>query len=450
MNQAVVLIATRPDSTRLPRKAFKKVAGYPAIEHILKRLQGCFYPIYLCIPYHCDDYNYLIDLYKNQLDLHIYRGDIKSPLHRMASCLKDEHLVDARWVIRITHDDILVDLKTIFSLLRQCDSTDDAGYGITPTIVEGAGVEIIHADNLKLAADKHREPIEFVSYFVKNHPHPKEVRMRPRPSIERKYRLTMDYEEDFIVLDSILKATGPFASLDDIVAFIDQNPTILNINQTPRVSVYTCAYNAEKFIGQCVSSVLWSNRYLPEPFEYVFVDDGSSDRTIMELSKYVTDDRRIKILMNEQNEGLAFSSNKALNHCRGNYVMRVDADDWLIPGSIHRMIQEMDKTGAGIIYSGYHETDENGVRTKEVLPDINHHAGCALMEKRMINEIRFTDGLRHWDSLDLYNRIKAKNFRVGYINDPLWYYRRSLKSLSSKNTKDRLKAYDEVMGYAKN
>lgn len=447
MKEAVVLIATRPESTRLARKAFKKVAGYPAIEHILKRLLGCSYPVYLCVPVGCGEYDYLISLYKAHLDLRIYRGDQNSPLHRMASCLNEEK-IDSRWVVRITHDDILIDLKTIYALIRQCDTTSGCGYGITPTIVEGAGVEVIHAENLKYAALTHKEPVEFISYFVKNYPNPKEVKMRPRSSIERKYRLTMDYEEDFIVLDTILKSTGPFAALDDVIAFIDQNPHILNINQTPRVSIYTCAYNADKFIGQSVSSVLWSNRRLVEPFEYIFVDDGSSDRTLLEMSKYITDDRKIKILMNEQNEGLAYSSNRALNYCRGNYVLRVDADDWLIPGSIHAMIQEMDRTGAGIVYAGYHETDENGARIKEVMPQVHHHAGCALMEKRMINEIRFTDGLRHWDSLDLYNRIKAKNFRISYINEPLWYYRRTDDSLSSKKTTERMKVYNEVAGYA--
>lgn len=444
MNDTVILIATRPQSKRLPRKVFKKVAGYSAIEHILHRLIPSKIPVVLCVPVGCDEYEYLIDLYKGELELSIFKGNPDSPLHRMADYVKSKPILD--WVIRITHDDILIDCETMLSLLQECKDGENVGYGITPSIVDGAGVEVFRTANLVKAAENHHEPTEFVSYFVKNSPFRHEIKVEPRQSVQRNYRLTMDYEEDWIVLDTVLKQVGAFASLDQIVSYIDKNPHILNINKIPEITIYTCAYNAEKYVVSTVSSIIWSTPYFGQ-YEYVFLDDCSTDKTIIEAARYVQQDKPIKFILNEQNEGLAYSSNKALNHARGKYVMRVDADDWIVPGAIKKMINALETSGAGIVYSAYYQTDQNGNRTKIIDPRVHHHAGCALMDKRMINEIRFTNGLRHWDSLDLYKRITEKGFKVGYVDEPLWYYRKSKNSMSSKLTHERKKDYDKVMGY---
>lgn len=441
---AVVLIATRPNSKRLPRKVFRKIAGYSAIEHILTRMIGADLPVVLCVPPDCDDYDYLLDLYSDKINLSIFHGHAESPLHRMADFVK-AYMPSVKWVIRITHDDVLIDQQTMLELLDACDADSEIGYGVTPEIVEGAGVEIFRRENLEQAALQHKEPTEFVSYFVKNSPYSKEIKLSPRSSVCRKYRLTMDYEEDWILLDTVLKKVGATAKLDEVVRVIDQNPHLLNINHTPTLSIYTCAYNAEETIGQAVASILWSNRYF-DGFEYIFVDDGSTDQTILEASKFMERERPIKIISNEQNDGLAYSSNVALNNARGQYVMRVDADDWVIPGALLELIKTMNATGAGIVYPAYYETDEMGKITCAKDPEENHHAGCALMDKRLINEIRFTSGLRHWDSLDLYNRIKAKGFKIAYYKEkPLWYYRRSSNSLSCTLTKERERSYHEVM-----
>ena len=380
MNDSVILIATRPDSTRLPRKVFKKIAGYSAIEHILKRLIGLEIPVVLCVPMGCDEYDYLLEIYKSDMDLRIYHGNPESPLHRMADYIKWE---DYEWVIRITHDDILIDKQTIKELLAACRMGQDVGYGITPSIVEGAGVEIIRADNLIHAAKNHHEPTEFVSYFVKNEPYKTEIKLEPRQTIQRNYRLTMDFMEDWIVLNIILRKVGAFATLDDIVSYVDSNTYLLKINRIPEITLYTCAYNAERFVCQTVSSVVWSTE-LNGQYEYIFLDDCSNDNTLIEASKYAPFDKQIKYIMNEENEGLAFSSNKVLNQARGKYVMRIDADDWMVPGGIKKMVNEMEKTGAAIVYTSYYQTDADGKNQTKLTQNEADDNGKYLDEPRCI------------------------------------------------------------------
>lgn len=441
---AVIVIATRPESKRLPNKVFRKIAGVPAIEHILNRISGCQLPIVLAVPFFCDYYEYLKNKYA-KLDLKIYKGNPESPLHRIADALEYLEL-DEKWVVRITHDDILIDQKTMLDLIDLCESTEGCGYGISPKIIEGAGVEVIHKDNIKLAATNRRQWTEYISYFVKDHPHPIHAEFVPRQSICRPYRLTMDYEEDAIVLEAILRELGANATVDKICEYIDRHPYLLRINQQPSVSIYTCAYNSSDYVERTMDSIL--SHHQGDDFEYIFLDDASTDSTLIKALKYGKD-KRVQYRVNTNNKGLASSSNDALSMCRGKYVMRVDADDLILPFAIQMMKEQIEEDNASVVYPAYKEINE----TEEVISDVinprdHHHAGCALMDKKMINEIRFTDGLKHWDSKDLFNRINRK-FKKTYAQEPLWYYRKHPKSLSANKSIERMKAHEEVMKNAK-
>jgi spore coat polysaccharide biosynthesis protein SpsF (cytidylyltransferase family) len=437
---AVIIIATRPESKRLPNKVFRKIAGVPSIEHILNRISGCNLPIVLAVPFFCDSYEYLKNKY-SELDLRIYKGNPESPLHRIADAI--EYLeIKEDWIVRITHDDILIDQKTMLDLIDLCDSTAGCGYGVSPKIIEGAGVEVIYKENILRAAIVRRQWTEYISYFVKDYPNSIHAELTPRKQICRPYRLTMDYEEDAIVLEAILRELGANAPLDKICEYIDRHPYVLKINHQPIISVYTCAYNSEDYVERTLDSILAHNQ--GDNFEYIFLDDASTDSTLMKALKY-GNDKRVKYHVNQINKGLASSSNDALSLCRGKYVMRVDADDLILPYAMQTLKEQLENEQASVVYPAYKEINSKEETISDVInPRDHHHAGCALMDKRMINEIRFTDGLKHWDSKDLYNRINAK-FKKAYAQEPLWYYRKHPKSLSANKSIERMKAHEEVM-----
>jgi len=443
-NNAVVIICTRPESSRLKRKAFIHVAKIPAIHHILTRLGNLNTPVVLAVPSDCHEYDYLIDLYRDTLDLRIIQGDPDSPLHRMQYAFESYAKIhkerEPEWIIRITHDDILIDTSTIMGLLEECRNGASVGYGISPDIVDGAGVEIIHKTNLKHAAETHKNPTEYISYFVKYFPRKNIVKYTPRYSVKRNYRMTMDYPEDWTLLDIVLNQVGPFASLDQVVDFLDHNSYLLNINRQPAVSIYTCAYNAEKWVEQTIHSVTNQDH---NNFEYIFIDDHSTDNTPLIISKFLSD-KRIKFQRLQKNIGLASASNLALSLARGKRIMRVDADDKLMLGSLKRMENYLNDSKAGIVYPAYFQMTGDGTSKETHDPRIRHHAGCALMDSRLINELRFTNNIRHWDSLDLYNRIKGR-FDIAHMDEPVWYYRRHEESMSAdKNNTERKEALKEI------
>lgn len=427
MNEdTAIIVCSRPESKRLPNKVFKPIAGIPVIQHIQTRLADTGLKIVWAIPpkltpkytpwIHIDD---------------IYEGNAESPLHRMADYLKENQ--EIQWVIRVTHDDILIDKETLLNLLAECKRYE-ADYGFSPGIIEGAGVEVIARENLLDAAEHRSEPTEFVSYFVR---HGKQIEYRPRKEICRKYRLTLDYQEDYVLLETVLRKLGPWAKLEEIAEFIDSNAHLLQINKLPDISVYTCIYNGEKWIKDAMRSVL-SQDYEGK-MEYIIVDDYSTDNTLTEIAK--VRDGRISLALNEGNIGLSSSSNKAVSMAKGKYLMRVDADDILMPGAISNLIYQAKETKSAIVYPAYREVNHEGVSQRLLVsPKENHHAGCALMERDAVNQVRFQDGLRNWDSLDLYQRLRKQGFEIQYIDQPTWFYRKhngNMSRSSERRDKDR-------------
>ena len=436
---AAILLCTRIESSRLPGKALLKAEGLSLLEHIILRVKPTGLKVYLLVPY--DQRRHFDHLVAAHDNVEVFEGNPESPLHRMADFLKYAESANVlTHIVRCTHDDPLIDAKTMTDLLAAVES-EGSGYGISPGLVDGAGVEIICRENLLAAAEARKEPTEFVSYFVRGPglPNPKVTRMEPRLSVKRtQYRFTVDYPEDLTALKVVLRAVGQLASLDTIVRHVDQHPYILDINRQPDVTFYTCAKDAEEWIGDTIRSVLHTG--IPN-MEYILVDDGSTDGTLEVMSQFAGD-ARVKLVVNDQNLGLASSSNIALSKARGKIVVRMDADDLLIAGQFASEwpgLKARVAAGESIVYPAYEEINEFGGIESERLesggdvgcdPREHHHAGCAVMDRNFVNELRFKDGARYWDSLELYQRASNVG-RVGYIYTPLWQYRRHAGQMST-------------------
>ena len=111
----------------------------------------------------------------------------------------------------------------------------------------------------------------------------------------------------------------------------------------PLISIITLTYNHEKFINDCIESVL---RQTYSNWELIILDDGSSDRTYSECQKYTEKDSRIS-LATQKNKGLiniGKSYNYCLNKCQGDYIAILEGDDYWdehkLEKSIHRLIQD--------------------------------------------------------------------------------------------------------------
>ena len=101
------------------------------------------------------------------------------------------------------------------------------------------------------------------------------------------------------------------------------------------VSVLIPAYNAEKTIHRCLDSIL-AQTYCD--IEVIIVNDGSKDSTLAELQVYEKKDERVKVI-DQLNCGVAAARNTALDNARGAYILYVDADDWIEPIMVERLLK---------------------------------------------------------------------------------------------------------------
>jgi len=116
----------------------------------------------------------------------------------------------------------------------------------------------------------------------------------------------------------------------------------------PFISVLMTAYNAEKYIGLAIESIL-DQTY--KNFEFVIVEDCSTDKTWDIIQKYAKKDKRIITVKNDVNLNAGGSSNKGLKLCKGKYIVRMDADDWSYPDRIEKQVKYME-THNDIVCSG--------------------------------------------------------------------------------------------------
>ena len=105
----------------------------------------------------------------------------------------------------------------------------------------------------------------------------------------------------------------------------------------PIVSVVMPAYNVELYVEEAVRSIL--NQTFCD-FEFIIVDDGSTDRTPEILRSFT--DPRIRLLFNEKNEGNYPARNRGCRLARGKYIAVMDADDVALPERLEKQVRFME------------------------------------------------------------------------------------------------------------
>lgn len=140
------------------------------------------------------------------------------------------------------------------------------------------------------------------------------------------YRFRSKYTDDCIEPDThTVHWWGGSWVKPAVLHFLQNKSKIWDNHDGARVSVIIPVYNVEKYLAQCLDSVI--NQTLRD-IEIICVNDGSTDGSLEILKQYAARDNRIKII-NQSNQGLSCSRNNALKIATGEYVLFVDSDDWI-------------------------------------------------------------------------------------------------------------------------
>lgn len=120
------------------------------------------------------------------------------------------------------------------------------------------------------------------------------------------------------------------------------------MQEQPLVSIIIPVYNTEKYLRQCLDSVV--NQTLKD-IEIICVNDGSTDNSLNILKEYKEKDNRIKVF-NVENHGVSYARNLGLNHVSGEYVVFIDSDDYVNDVFIEELYNNELETFSDLVFSG--------------------------------------------------------------------------------------------------
>jgi spore coat polysaccharide biosynthesis protein SpsF (cytidylyltransferase family) len=429
------VICSRADSRRVPRKPLAPLCGATLIEHLIRRCLKTGHPVIVAIPHRdYEDYKFLHDRLKGE-KFHLVMGNAQDPLARMNQAAIAQGL-DV--VIRVCHDKIFVEPVAVNILVEKLVK-EGLDYVYSSSFVDGAALEVMTAQALARAESVyHGQAVEHISYAIKATSQ-KIANVDLSHIWKSNHRLLVDYPEDLKVLKLVLRGLGVDCTLTEAIRFLDARSWITKMNRPPLVTVYTCAYNAEKWITKAMGSVSMQQGF--NRMEYILIDDASKDQTAHLMAKFCGVFKNSRWITNEKNMGLASSSNVALSEARGKYIIRLDADDYFTQdNAIQDLLFEIEKSEADIVYPDNYFGSLNKVQKGSDA----HHVGGALFRTRAANHVKFTDGLRGYEGLDFFVRAREQ-LKISYLERPLFFYRQHPGSMSRVNLEERAALKEKIL-----
>lgn len=428
-----IVVCTRLKSRRVPNKCALKIAGKTVLKHLHDRMRGTNLPIIYAAPKaELLDFSKLFgnEDFFGSVSFYGYDDD---PMARM---LDAAQLNGLDVIVRITHDKIFIEPDDVFVALGTFHE-NHLDYLYSSTFTDGTGFEVIRTSALERACAQFTK-VEHISYAMKSITSNKmdiDMSRKKQPDV----RLLIDFVEDVALMRRIFSDLPADCTQRDVFDYLLANQSARDMNRMPEVTIYTCAYNAEKYLNKCMGSVASQAGF--KNYEYILVNDASLDKTKELMESFASKYPNVKVISNTLNLGLASSSNVALSEARGRYIIRLDADDYFTnPKSVSELEETIRERRLDAVYpNNYFGTKKKIQKGCE-----EHHPAGAIFSTRALNHIKFTEKLRGFDGLDLYLRAKAQ-LKIGYFNKPTFFYRQRRDSLSKTNPELRSQLKSEIL-----
>ncbi|MCQ2562306.1 MAG: glycosyltransferase, partial [Alphaproteobacteria bacterium] len=238
-------------------------------------------------------------------------------------------------------------------------------------------------------------------------------------------------------------------------------------NNAIKVSIIVPVYNVEKFLPQCLDSIV--NQTLKD-IEIICINDGSSDNSFKILQKYAEKDERIKIIT-QKNKGLAAARNVGIKKAIGEYIGFVDSDDWVSKNYFENLYLSACTRNFDIaractkLFSVNGKFKKNSKLNEIILSAYKHKRALKNFDNNIVvwdaiyknsfiknNNIFFVDGLVHED-IPFTTKACFYANRVAAVIDSYYCYRvgvkKSLSSLTYKNLLEMKRANDIALDFIK-
>jgi hypothetical protein len=214
----------------------------------------------------------------------------------------------------------------------------------------------------------------------------------------------------------------------------------------PTITVAMSVYNNAPYLPAAIESILGQSF---TDFEFLIVDDGSSDGSGAIIDSYAARDKRIRPL-HQENQGLIASLNRTLREARAPLIARMDGDDIALPARFERQLAFLAAhQDHGVVGTWARCIDETGrphhrqcprqptshdqlLEQLETGPLLSHPT--VLMRRHLVLAIGgYRDAYRHCEDHDLWLRLSART-RMSTLPEELILYRHSEEQVSSRHT----------------
>ncbi len=237
------------------------------------------------------------------------------------------------------------------------------------------------------------------------------------------------------------------------------------------ISVVIPVYNAEKYLEQCLDSIL---RQTYECLEIIVVNDGSTDNSLEICKKYERKDKRIRVV-NQRNHGNTRARKAGLAYATGSYICFVDSDDWIKENTIWNLYEMITDSKADVAAVNYHIWRENQILEMPLRLEEGIYETDEDWERLYTKSCEINNNFAVWHNIwgklyktDLYRRAQSyvrDSINIGedlvcmyawmtladkvvISHEPLYFYRTVSDSMiQKKNDKllmDINKVYNEI------
>lgn len=211
-----------------------------------------------------------------------------------------------------------------------------------------------------------------------------------------------------------------------------------NRQDVPLVSIIMAVFNGEDYLASAIESILQQTF---RDFEYIIVNDGSTDKSQSIIERYAQLDKRIKVIKNKTNMRLVYCLNKAVEVSRGKYIARMDSDDIALPTRLKEEVNFIEKhDDCDVLTTQIQLVDQNNLSLPLVWPEdmrtntpeeirdqmpknncISHPTVIARSSILKLNPYRAEQ--LHGEDYDLWLRLLSKGKKFYKLNKPLLRYR---------------------------
>ena len=227
----------------------------------------------------------------------------------------------------------------------------------------------------------------------------------------------------------------------------------------PKVSIIVPFYNVEGYIEKCLDTLV--NQTLKD-IEIILVNDGSTDRSIEIVNKFLRRYPEKLVYLEKENGGLSDARNYAIPYTKGEYIAFLDSDDYVEKDMYEEMYNMAKKENSDMVecnfYWEYPDKQKEDIGTiyhgkNEMIEKIRVVAWNKLIKREILekSEVRFPKGYRYEDTEFTYKLIPYIE-KVSFLKKPCIHYVQregSISNSQNERTKEIFDVLDHVIEYYK-